>query len=71
MRHDGHADALGHMNQRHADGLVAIARALAGHPETVAARAEGVDRHGLDLRLETPGGPVAAPSRWPPPVWPR
>lgn len=56
MRHERHADPLQHMNDDHADQVLVAARALAGHPDATAARAEGVDRHGIDLVVETPNG---------------
>ena len=60
MRHERHADPLQHMNDDHANELLAAARALAGHPDATAARAESVDRHGIDLMVETPNGPAEA-----------
>jgi len=36
--------------------LAEAARALGGYPDTVAAVCTGVDRYGLDLRVETPRG---------------
>ena len=60
MRHERHADPLQHMNHDHAEELLVVARVLAGHPDAVGARAERVDRHGLDLRVEAPEGPTAA-----------
>jgi heme iron utilization protein len=60
MSHGRHGDPLQHLNDDHADDLMAIARAFSGHPEATSARAEHVDRDGIDLALDTPGGPVAA-----------
>jgi putative heme iron utilization protein len=59
VRHERHADPLEHMNHDHADDLLVVARALAGYPEATGARAERVDRYGLDLRVEAPDGPTA------------
>ena len=60
MRHERHADPIQHMNHDHAEELLIVARALAGQPGAVGARAERVDRHGLDLIVETPERPSAA-----------
>lgn len=59
MGHERHSDPLQHMNDNHADGLLIAARVFAGHPDATAARAVSVDRRGIDLQLETPGGPTA------------
>jgi hypothetical protein len=48
------------MNRDHADDLLVAARAFAGHPDVTAARAERVDRRGIDLVIERPGGPTKA-----------
>lgn len=48
--------ALAHLNADHADSLVEMARALGGYPDTSAALCTGIDRYGLDLRVETPRG---------------
>lgn len=50
------ASAVEHLNADHADALAEAARALGGYPDTVAAVCTGVDRYGLDLRVETPRG---------------
>ncbi|MGH8775446.1 MAG: DUF2470 domain-containing protein [Jiangellaceae bacterium] len=60
MRHERHADPIQHMNDDHADELLTVARALAGHRDATTARAEHIDRHGVDLRVETPAGPSTA-----------
>lgn len=60
MRHERHADPMQHMNHDHADDLLIVARAVAGHPDATGARVERVDRHGLDLRVETPDGPTTS-----------
>lgn len=52
-----HADgAIEHLNDDHADALADIARALGGYPDAVAAVCTGVDRYGLDLKVDTPRG---------------
>ncbi|MGH9214264.1 MAG: DUF2470 domain-containing protein [Acidimicrobiales bacterium] len=48
------------MNDNHADGLLLVAQVFAGHPDATTGRAMGVDRRGIDLALETPGGPGSA-----------
>jgi heme iron utilization protein len=50
------AGAAAHLNADHADSLVEMARALGGYPDTTAAVCTGIDRYGLDLRVETPRG---------------
>ena len=53
--------AVDHLNEDHADALLAMARALGGYPDALAARCTTVDRYGLNLAIETPRG--HAPSR--------
>lgn len=53
--------AIRHLNDDHPDALLAMARALGGHPDATAASCTGADRYGLDLRVETPRG--TAPAR--------
>lgn len=60
MRHERHSDPLQHMNEDHAHDLLSAARAFSGHPDATAARAERIDRHGIDLQVETPAGQAAA-----------
>ena len=50
------AGAVEHLNADHADALAAMARALGGYPDTTAAVCTGVDRYGLDLKVQTPRG---------------
>jgi hypothetical protein len=57
----GAAPAVAHLNEDHADALVAIAQALAGYPDATAARCTGLDRRGIDLTVQTPRG--RAPAR--------
>lgn len=56
MSHGGRHDPVQHVNDNHAEDLLVVARAFGGHPDATAARAERVDRAGMDLLLETPGG---------------
>ena len=52
-----HADgAIVHLNNDHADALVAMAQAFGGYSDTTAATCTGADRYGLDLRVVTPRG---------------
>lgn len=51
--------AISHLNDDHADVLLAAAQAFGGHPDATSARAERIDRYGLDLVLATPRGPAA------------
>jgi heme iron utilization protein len=48
--------AVRHLNDDHPDALLAMARALGGHPDATAAACTGADRYGLDLRVDTPRG---------------
>lgn len=50
------AGAVAHLNDDHADALLAMAQALGGFPDATAARCDGADRYGLDLQLDTPRG---------------
>lgn len=54
------ARIVGHMNDDHADALVAFCRVLAGRAETTSARMVGVDRYGFDvLADDSVGAPKA------------
>jgi heme iron utilization protein len=57
----GAASAVRHLNDDHADALLAIARALAGYPDATAATCTALDRRGIDLTVHTPRG--RAPAR--------
>ena len=46
---------LVHMNDDHADALVAFCRVLGGQPETSSARMVGVDRYGFDVLATVAG----------------
>jgi hypothetical protein len=48
-------DPAQRLNDDHTDDLVLLARTLAGHPDATAARAERVDRHGIELTVDMPG----------------
>lgn len=52
--------AIRHMNEDHADALLAMGQSLAGHTDATAARCLRADRYGLDLGLETPRGQTEA-----------
>lgn len=54
------AKAIEHLNKSHADGLLAIARELAGARGAVAAVCTGVDRYGIDLSCTGAGQAAAA-----------
>jgi putative heme iron utilization protein len=56
----GAAYAIRHLNSDHADALLAMARALAGHPDAAAAECARIDRYGLDLKIRTPRGTAFA-----------
>lgn len=50
------AYAVKHLNEDHADALLAMARVLGGHPDADEARCTHADRYGLDLDVGTSGG---------------
>lgn len=58
MSHGRHP--VRHVNESHADDLLAVARAFGGHPGVTSARAERIDRDGIDLVLDTPRGTARA-----------
>ena len=60
MSHGGRHDPVQRVNDHHADDLLAAARAFGGHPDALGARAERIDRDGMDLTVETPRGPAEA-----------
>jgi putative heme iron utilization protein len=63
--------AVKHLNEDHADALLAMAQVLAGFTDATAAQCKRADRYGLDLWVTTPRGkgparvgfaePIAAP----------
>jgi putative heme iron utilization protein len=52
----GSDGAIAHLNNDHAEALIAMAQTLGGYPDTTAATCTGADRYGLDLRVVTPRG---------------
>ncbi|MGH2917547.1 MAG: DUF2470 domain-containing protein, partial [Solirubrobacteraceae bacterium] len=54
------AKAAEHLNNSHTDGLLAIARELAGARGAVAAVCTGIDRYGIDLACTGAGQSAAA-----------
>ena len=56
----GAAYAIRHLNDDHADALLEMARALAGHPDATSAECARIDRYGLDLNIRTPRGTTVA-----------
>ncbi|HEX2283651.1 MAG TPA: DUF2470 domain-containing protein, partial [Mycobacterium sp.] len=50
------AGAIAHLNDDHAEALIAMAKALGGYPDTTSATCTGADRYGLDLRVVTERG---------------
>jgi putative heme iron utilization protein len=53
------AGILKHMNDDHADAVLAYARALAGIADATGATMTAVDRYGFELAVSTPKGPRA------------
>src|SRR5262249_13890092 len=56
------ADAVGilkHMNEDHADALIAYATGLSGTADVSAVTMTGVDRYGFEMAVTTPSGPRA------------
>ena len=51
---------LTHMNEDHADAVLAYAKRLASFPDATAATMTAVDRYGFELAVVTPNGPRAA-----------
>ncbi|MGH9187079.1 MAG: DUF2470 domain-containing protein [Acidimicrobiales bacterium] len=68
MSHGRHHDPVEHVNENHADDLLAAARAFGGHPAATAARAERIDRDGMDLLVDSPTGPAEVRVRFTEPV---
>ena len=48
--------AVTHLNEDHADALLAMVQALGGHPDATSASCLAADRYGLDLMADTPRG---------------
>jgi len=57
---DAAASIREHMNDEHAEAMVACARALASVPGAVSATMTAVDRYGFEMRVETSAAPCAA-----------
>lgn len=57
---DTASDILAHMNDDHADAVLAYAHAFAGIRAATSATMTSVDRYGFDLAIATPDGPQAA-----------
>ena len=57
----GAVAAIAHLNEDHADALLAVAQALGGYPDATVARCSGLDCRGIDLALDTLRG--RAPAR--------
>jgi putative heme iron utilization protein len=53
-------DVLRHMNDDHADAVLAYARALAGINDAASATLTAVDRYGFEIAALTPNGPRAS-----------
>ena len=62
------ATAIAHLNNDHADALLAMARSLGGYPDTTSARCTGADRYGLDLKVITPRGTAYTRAGYPEPI---
>ncbi|MDX6410268.1 MAG: hypothetical protein QOE13_3339 [Gaiellaceae bacterium] len=62
------AQHVAKLNKEHADGLLAIARELAGARGAVSALATGLDRHGLDLSVTGAGQAAAVRVAFEPPL---
>ena len=52
------AGAIEHLNADHSVALAEMARALGGYPDADSAGCTGVDRYGLDLKVDTKRGPA-------------
>lgn len=53
------AGAIVHLNNDHADSLLAMAKNLGGYPDATVATCTTADRYGLDLSVTTPRGDAA------------
>ena len=54
-----HHDPVQRLNAHHADQLLAVARALGGHPDAVAATATSIDDRGVDIEIVGHDGATA------------
>ncbi|MGQ0617565.1 MAG: DUF2470 domain-containing protein [Acidimicrobiia bacterium] len=57
LRHD----PVQQLNARHAEQLLDIARALAGHPDAVSAHATSIDDVGIEMVVATATGTTTVP----------
>jgi putative heme iron utilization protein len=48
--------AVEHLNVDHSPALADMARVLGGYPDAESAACTGIDRYGLDLKVQTPRG---------------
>ena len=62
------AKSVAHLNKDHADGLLLIARELAGARGAVSAVCTGIDRYGIDLSCTGAGQSAAARALFPQPL---
>ena len=62
------AGAVTHLNEDHADALLAMTRAFGGFPDATVARCTGADRYGLDLHVDTPRGQAVTRVGYPQPL---
>ena len=62
------AGIISHMNEDHADANLQYVSALAGLADANAATMVGIDRYGMTLRAQTPGGPRLARVAFPEPL---
>jgi len=60
MDHRGPHDPLERINAHRLEELEVIARAFGGVVDIMGVRAEGVDAEGVDIAVESPGGPTTA-----------
>lgn len=60
--------AIAHLNADHADALGDMARKLGGYPDTTSATCTGIDRYGLDLRVNTERGVAYTRVGYPEPI---
>lgn len=59
---------ISHMNEDHADASLQYVTALAGLADASAATMVGIDRYGVTVRAQTPGGPRLARVAFPEPL---
>jgi heme oxygenase (biliverdin-IX-beta and delta-forming) len=59
------AGAIAHLNADHAEALAAMVQAFGGYPDATTAVCTGIDRYGLDMRVDTPRGVAYARVNFP------